>query len=265
MIRGRCRSRGGIEFVQSLVSNSHDTINSTKTLPNFSKRDATPQCFQVKDMIMVFVTMIGLVVFGGLVAGRLGMNELDGANFVIIYMMQTVAIVVPLMLVMKDKNIGLRELGFKKIGLKKAVKMAVAAYFSYLIVMLTVTNIMWSLNMEIPGIGEQESYVGVIGDQKIIATVIVLIITFLAPIIEEVFFRGFVFQTLLAKCPRWVAFVVSATIFAAFHFEFQVFIPLFVLGLILNWIFFKSKSLYPGIAFHIINNVIALGLEYYIT
>ncbi|PIP65832.1 CPBP family intramembrane metalloprotease, partial [Candidatus Peregrinibacteria bacterium CG22_combo_CG10-13_8_21_14_all_44_10] len=48
------------------------------------------------------------------------------------------------------------------------------------------------------------------------------------------------------------AFIASAAVFAGIHLEFQVFMPLFLLGLVLNWMFYKSGSLYPGIFFHIV-------------
>lgn len=214
--------------------------------------------------MLVFATIVLLIVFGGMVASSLGALDVEGANFVVAYLMQTIVIVLPLLLVMQDKKIGIKDLGFCEMSFWKAVRMALAGYFYYLIVMMSVANILWSLNLEVPGFGEQSSYVDFFGDEKFTAMFVVLIITFLAPIIEEIFFRGFVFQTILGRWPRWIAFTVSAAIFAVFHLELQIFIPLFILGLILNFLFFKSKSLYPGIAFHIINNVIALGLEYYL-
>ncbi len=224
--------------------------------------------FKIKDVIQVFVTILLLTMFGQMVFERIPyfaqMEEVGGVNFVIIYLIQTLIIMVPLLLVMEGKNIRIGDLGFVKASLKKIIGLAFLGYVAYFAVMIVITQIMWAYQVELPGLGEQESHIEFIGSESIAAIVVIVIITFLAPIIEEVFFRGFVFKTMLKEWPKWLAFVISAAIFAGLHFEFHIFVPLFILGLILNWMFFKSKSLYPGIAFHIINNSIALGLEYYI-
>lgn len=224
--------------------------------------------FTIWDVVKVFVAILLLTIFGEMIFMQIPyfaeMGPVGGVDFIIVYLVQSIIILLPLLLVVKEKNIKIRELGFKKVGIKKILGLAALGYFAYFSIMLVILQITSSLNLEIPGFGQQESHMEFIGGNNVAATIVILVITFLAPVIEEVFFRGFVFKAMIGKCPKWIAFVISAAIFAAFHFEFQVFMPLFLLGLILNWMFFKSKSLYPGIAFHIINNVIALSLEYYV-
>jgi membrane protease YdiL (CAAX protease family) len=53
----------------------------------------------------------------------------------------------------------------------------------------------------------------------------------IAPISEELVFRAGIFRFLRTRTPRWVAFAVSAGLFALLHANWISFLPLFVLGL----------------------------------
>jgi len=88
----------------------------------------------------------------------------------------------------------------------------------------------------------------------IIASIVALVI---APLTEELFFRGFMLQTISRKIsPVW-GVILTTMIFAGIHFEFQSIMPLLILSLVLNILFIKTKSIWPGIIFHILNNTIA--------
>lgn len=84
----------------------------------------------------------------------------------------------------------------------------------------------------------------------------------LAPIAEEAFFRGYVFQAYLAKKGEWQAYLFSSLLFAVVHLDWAAFIPIFVIGLILAFILNRTGSLIPAIIAHSLNNSIALGSLY---
>ncbi|MEX0776818.1 MAG: CPBP family intramembrane glutamic endopeptidase [Phycisphaeraceae bacterium] len=75
-----------------------------------------------------------------------------------------------------------------------------------------------------------------------------------APLLEEVIFRGLVQTSLLSVMGRWPVVGVSAVFFAVMHLPavgvWQAMPPLLVLGLILGWLYEKTGSLWPGIALH---------------
>ena len=80
----------------------------------------------------------------------------------------------------------------------------------------------------------------------------------IAPILEETFFRSFVFQGLAKKLgPVWGA-IASAAIFSAVHEQATVFIPLFAMGLLLCWVFYRTGSLWTSIILHATFNTIAM-------
>jgi membrane protease YdiL (CAAX protease family) len=86
--------------------------------------------------------------------------------------------------------------------------------------------------------------------------------TVMAPIFEEFFYRGFIFQALRENRGTWGAATISSVGFAAAHFEFA---PLALLnraliGIGLCWLFARTGRLLPGMFAHSINNAIVIPL-----
>ena len=92
----------------------------------------------------------------------------------------------------------------------------------------------------------------------------ILVLVFLAPLVEELVFRGFIYTKLRSNYKAATSIIVSALIFAEFHLEPEIFLPLFILGCIIGYIYEKSDSLWAPILFHVINNSIAFAAEFYL-
>lgn len=85
----------------------------------------------------------------------------------------------------------------------------------------------------------------------------------LAPLAEEVVFRGAILRTLLgimSKKNHWVAIMISAAIFGVVHANLAQFINALLMGLLLGWMYYRTKSLVPGILLHWVNNTMAYVL-----
>ena len=88
-----------------------------------------------------------------------------------------------------------------------------------------------------------------------------LLVSFFAPIIEEILFRGIIQKGLINKGVKpQTAIIVSALVFGLVHFNPWQFIGAFLLGLILGVVYFKTKSLLMPILLHFFNNTIAVIL-----
>ena len=82
----------------------------------------------------------------------------------------------------------------------------------------------------------------------------------LAPFMEELFFRGFIFAGLAGRWgPVWGA-TISSLLFMGAHLEPLRFPPLFVLGLLLAWLYHRTGALWASILVHLLNNAIAVGV-----
>ena len=87
----------------------------------------------------------------------------------------------------------------------------------------------------------------------------------LAPVCEELVFRGAILRALLHWTPRhWVAIAISALLFALIHANPAQMPHAFIIGLLLGWLYYRTDSIVPGIVYHWINNSIAyIGYNLY--
>ncbi len=86
----------------------------------------------------------------------------------------------------------------------------------------------------------------------------------LAPLAEEIVFRGAILRTLLgmmSKKNHWVAIMISAALFGVVHGNLAQFVNALLMGLLLGWMYYRTKSLVPGILMHWVNNTMAYVLS----
>lgn len=77
----------------------------------------------------------------------------------------------------------------------------------------------------------------------------------LAPLAEEVVFRGAILGALRQQISnKWLAVGVSAVVFAVAHLNLVQMPHAFVAGLFLGWLYVRTGSILPGVAFHWVNN-----------
>ena len=93
-----------------------------------------------------------------------------------------------------------------------------------------------------------------------------LAIGLLAPLSEEIVLRGAVLRSLLSKpllagrserVNAWTAIAISAVFFALIHFNPAQMPHAFMIGLLLGWMYWRTGSILPGVAYHWANNSIA--------
>ena len=87
-----------------------------------------------------------------------------------------------------------------------------------------------------------------------------LAIGIMAPLAEEVVFRGAVLRVPLRVFDdrwHWVAIAISAIVFGAVHGNTPQFINASLVGLLLGWMYYRTDSIVPGIVYHWVNNSIA--------
>jgi membrane protease YdiL (CAAX protease family) len=86
----------------------------------------------------------------------------------------------------------------------------------------------------------------------------------IAPIAEELFFRGFTFTALRRRLGTIGAAVVTGMIFGAIHLggtQVEFIVPLMVFGFFLCLLYVWTRSLLPCIVLHALNNSLALGVS----
>lgn len=81
-------------------------------------------------------------------------------------------------------------------------------------------------------------------------------VVIIAPIAEEMFFRGFLFRALRRWLSLWPAAMLSAAVFAAVHIQPLVIPSIFVLGVVLAVVVERRGSIVPSIAAHVTFNLV---------
>jgi membrane protease YdiL (CAAX protease family) len=143
---------------------------------------------------------------------------------------------------------------FKLSGLSQAIFLWLVV-FGFWQIYLLVMNVLRIA----PDVAQAELFYGVKGAAGWLP--VFLAVGFLGPFFEELYFRGVLFRTLRSIYDFKKASVVAAVIFGILHGLFY-FCPLFVFGLLLNYLTERRNSLDAAVIIHMINNVIAV-LYYY--
>ncbi len=90
-----------------------------------------------------------------------------------------------------------------------------------------------------------------------------LVLAVLAPIVEELVFRGLLYGWVAGRWGPLPAFVVSSLVFAAAHAEPAHIMLVLPLGFWFGWLRWRTNSLWPTLITHMINNAFAvLGAAY---
>ncbi len=84
------------------------------------------------------------------------------------------------------------------------------------------------------------------------------ILSLLAPLVEELVFRGLLFGWVAGRWNGFAAFIVSSLAFAAAHVELAHIVMVLPLGLWFGWLRWRTGSLVPSLVAHVVNNGIAV-------
>ena len=87
-----------------------------------------------------------------------------------------------------------------------------------------------------------------------------LIIAVAAPLLEEILMRGIVLDGMLKNYKPWKAIIWSAVLFGALHLNLWQFISAFLMGIVMGYLYWKTKSIWICIIIHALNNGTAFFL-----
>lgn len=90
----------------------------------------------------------------------------------------------------------------------------------------------------------------------------VIMVVFIAPIIGEFVFRGFLLQRFAIKWGTSIAIIVVAILFALLHVDF---LGAAIFSIVLSIVYIRTKSLLMPIAIHMLNNAFVIGASFLIS
>ena len=92
----------------------------------------------------------------------------------------------------------------------------------------------------------------------------ILKVAIIAPIVEELIFRGVIMHGLMRNYSKFTAVFTSALLFALFHLNPWQFPATFILGLILGILMVRTRNIFLCILGHAINNgLVLISMQYW--
>lgn len=165
----------------------------------------------------------------------------------------------------KSKTSQVQELAFSNQEAKltgwlewKDLALGVAGFVMYFFVFLVVSR--WLIS-NVPQIDfNQKQELGIDSSllynpqRKILVFALLVVV---APILEEVFFRGYLFGKLRQKATLWLSILITSLLFAVLHGQVNVGIDTFVLSIFACLVVEAKGSLYPAVILHMLKNGLA--------
>lgn len=147
------------------------------------------------------------------------------------------------------------KVGWRRVDLLKTV----GYIFGILVVFTVAANVLlWLAGVLVPGFdpnqAQENEFIGAADQHQNLALIALVL---LPPILEETIFRGFMFPAIAKRTGVIWGAVLSSLIFGVAHFQANVGVYTFILGLLLCFMYVRLRSIVPGIFLHMVNNYLA--------
>jgi len=192
-------------------------------------------------------------------ASPAGPNQTAGLVAVQYLLLITICFLVMLRRVRTSAGRELSVLGWRcPRGLRAAVLWGVGGYGVYLVSIVGVTQLPQALQ----GFALTPAQVGIhlLGDTTTLSTVIYLVLLgLIAPIAEELLFRGFVYAALRNHLSALPAILLSSVAFALMHVNTPGNWQILVFGVVLAVLYERTRSVIPCVICHALNNLLVFA------
>jgi len=220
----------------------------------------SPVPWTVRDIAKAIAVVILLLILASLVIGLLALvfrESLDnwallGLLGIALYGFMLLAV---WRLSVVKYRCGWDALGFRSLNVKRALTLAAVVIGAALFI-----NLLYEVLINYLGLGplDPEPVPVEYTEGSLNLAVLSFLALIAAPVAEETFFRGFVFAGAEKRLGYAQGAILSALLFALAHVEPGALIPIFLLGLLLVWLYARTRSIWACIFTHSLYNSIAL-------
>ncbi len=160
------------------------------------------------------------------------------------------------------------DLGLKPLPLAYTLRMGLAAGLGGLVAIDIVGSVLSQYGLRS---NQLEQFQFVLTEGPLAFGLLLFAAAVVAPFVEELFFRGFLFGIYRRRQPLWLAYVVSSVLFTILHLNptrmdvsqmAGLAIGILMLAGLLSWLYQHTGSLYPGMLAHAVNNAAGLIVFY---
>lgn len=143
---------------------------------------------------------------------------------------------------------------------KKGILIIILSLLAYIICSGAVVLIASSLKLIPENLLTQTQDIGFSTSQSALGLInVFIILAIIAPLVEEMIFRGMGYLNLRRLLGFWPAAIYTSLIFALYHGQLNVGIDTFILGMFMALAVEKTDSLWASPAMHVIKNGIAFS------
>lgn len=152
-----------------------------------------------------------------------------------------------------------KELGLTSLPTWTDILLTPLGFIGYIIIS---TILVYGASLLFPAFdinqAQDTGFTGITQQYELILAFVTLVI--LAPVAEEVLFRGYLLTKLRRYVPLWLAVLVTSIMFGALHGAWNVALDTFALSIVLCILRIKTHSLWAPILLHMTKNAIAFYL-----
>ena len=224
-----------------------------------SGRDGWPPWLSIAGFAAGYSTtiVVGLVVL--VIAGAFGASAKDpppGVNIGLTVGQNLALVGAAYFFAMLSGRPAAADFGLRPAPLRRSVKLLVAVWIGFFAL-----SAIWAAAL---GLDERQTLPDELGANGALinALAVIVLVTVIAPLGEELFFRGFFFGALRNWHGPVLAALLTGALFGGIHAGSSpvgYLVPLAFFGIGLCLLYELTGSLYPPIALHALNNSIALG------
>jgi hypothetical protein len=228
-------------------------------------------------MVTLFCAMFVWTIFGGLTRGGIGgANPMITSPLFLLFLMiaqNALLVVVPGIVITQKYHVPLQEIGLPIVPSRKLLLVGIGLGIVLLIVSSGLDfSLAWIMN-QILGPDLMKKLMewtkaltleGMLEGKMTWAMYATLLFSagIAAPIGEEVFFRGFLFNCAKRRFGVGPGIIISAVVFALIHGGPIAVIAIVPMGIFLAYAYEKTGSLWVPIAMHAVNNSVAITIAF---
>lgn len=149
------------------------------------------------------------------------------------------------------------EIGFGKLKVARDFVLGVVGYFAFLPILIVCIIVLVQIAQRLHYEPPPHELIQIFLNEKMspwMVTYSLVLACVFGPIVEELFFRGFCYPAFKKRWGSAWAMILTSFFFAVIHRSLFAFLPIFLLGLALAYIYEKRRTLLPAIALHMAHN-----------
>ncbi|MHB8841297.1 MAG: CPBP family intramembrane glutamic endopeptidase [Candidatus Aquicultor sp.] len=216
----------------------------------------------IGDAILALVLFLVMVTLGTVVISGVLARELPKVGQILALFIGYIILFLLIGFFALRRGANLRTLGFRPFNFLRGTGMVVVWFF-----LIKLATVIYTLFAQRLGINPSEEAVRrlpeIFGRSTGGFLLAVLVVAIIAPVAEELFFRGFVYPAFRQRWGVTAAIIITSALFALYHISPTVYIPIFIIAVGLAYLYQTTDSLGPPIMLHALNNFLSVVVIYY--